>query len=91
MARWRQSRSRVSGDIEQALVADGEWLAVRCDASGLIPSKLGVSPAGNLLCEREVFAKLLALGAIWVHTRALNAADKRYGRKASEEEPRSGR
>lgn len=88
MARWRQSRSRVSGDIEQDLVADGEWLAVRCDASGLIPPKLRVSPAGDPLCEREVFAKLLALGATWVHTRALNAADKQYGRrKASEEEP----
>ncbi len=68
------------------LMANGQlFAAIR---GGLIPPKIRVSPAGDVLCERDVFAKLLAPGATWIHTRALNEADKRYGkRKASNEEP----
>ncbi len=72
------------------LMANGQlFAAIR---GGLIPPKIRVSPAGDVLCERDVFAKLLEPGATWVHMRALNDADKRYGkRKASEDEPPTGR
>lgn len=68
------------------LVGNGQlFAAVR---GGLIPPKLRVSPAGDVLCDREVFGKLLVPGATWVHTRALNAADRQYGtRKEPKAEP----
>lgn len=61
------------------LSANGQlFAAIR---GGLIPPKIRVSPAGDVLCEREVFSKLLEPGATWVHSRALNEADKRYGKR----------
>ncbi len=82
------SRIEVDELFAKTLLLMGKRSVVRCIRGGLIPPKIRVSPAGDVLCEREVFAKLLEPGATWVHARALNEADKRYGkRKASDEEP----
>lgn len=72
------------------LVANGQlFAAIR---GGLIPPTIRISPAGDVLCKREVFAKVLEPGATWLHARALNEADKRYGRvKEPEESPPSER
>lgn len=67
-------------------MANGQlFAAIR---GGLIPPKIRISPAGDVLCEREVFSRLLEPGAAWVHSRALNEADKRYGKRSeADDEP----
>lgn len=82
------SRAEIDELFAKALLLMGNGQLFAAIRGGLIPPKMRVSPAGDVLCEREVFAKLLEPGATWVHSRALNDAEKRYGkRKASEEEP----
>ncbi len=84
----KPSRVEVDELFAKTLLLMGNGQLFAAIRGGLIPPKIRVSPAGDVLCEREVFARLLAPGATWVHTRALNAADERYGRRtASEEEP----
>lgn len=80
------SRIEVDELFARTLLLMGNGQLFAAIRGGLIPPKLRVSPAGDVLCEREVFAKLLVPGATWVHTRALNAADKRYGRRKDPEE-----
>jgi hypothetical protein len=72
------------------LMVNGQlFAAIR---GGLIPPKLRASPAGDVLCDREISAKLLTPGATWIHSRALNAADKAYGgQNELEEEPSTER
>lgn len=48
--------------------------------AGLIEPKLRISPAGDLLSERSVFEVTLRPAAEWMNTRALNEADRAYGR-----------
>ena len=79
------------GDIDELfarmllLAGNGQlFAAIR---GGLIPPQIRVSPAGDVLCERDVFSKLLEPGAAWLHSRALNEADNRYGKRpASDDE-----
>lgn len=86
------SRIEVDELFAKSLLLMGNGQLFAAIRGGLIPPKLRVSPAGDVLCEREVFTKLLEPGATWVHARALNEADKRYGRlKASDEEPPTDR
>ena len=45
----------------------------------LIPPKLRVSPAGDLLSEREIFGDILRPGVEWMNRRMLNEAAESYG------------
>ena len=82
------SRIEVDELFAKALLLMGNGQLFAAIRGGLIPPKIRVSPAGDVLCEREVFMRLLEPGATWVHSRSLNEADKRYGGpKASGEEP----
>lgn len=48
--------------------------------AGLLEPKLAISPAGDLLSERSVFDAVLKPAAEWMNARALNEADRSYGR-----------
>ncbi len=86
------SRIEVDELFAKVLLLMGNGQLFAAIRGGLIPPKIRVSPAGDVLCDRDVFTKLLEPGATWVHARALNEADKRYGRrKAADEESRTER
>lgn len=78
------SRVEVDDLFARMLLLAGNGQIFAAIRGGLIPPSLRISPAGDVLCEREVFSKLLEPGASWLHTRALNEADKRYGKRKND-------
>jgi hypothetical protein len=50
----------------------------------LIPPKIRLSPAGDLLTERAIFSKLLEPGAVWTTGKALDYASDEYIKKGQE-------
>lgn len=75
------SRVEVDELLARILLLAGNGQIFAAIRGGLIPPTIRVSPAGDVLCEREVSSKLLEPGAAWIHSRALNEADRRYGRR----------
>lgn len=51
---------------------------------GLIPPKIKLSPAGDLLTERGIFSKLLEPAAVWTTNRTLDYASDEYLKRGQE-------
>lgn len=49
--------------------------------AGLIPPKIKLSPAGDVLTERAILSKLLEPGAIWATNKSLDFASDEYVKK----------
>jgi hypothetical protein len=63
--------------------------------AGLIPPKIRLSPAGDVLTERAILSKLLEPGAVWATNKSLDFASDEYVKKEKRDwqplERRSGR
>ncbi|MCZ8545552.1 hypothetical protein OOJ09_15280, partial [Mesorhizobium qingshengii] len=53
--------------------------------AGLIPPKITLSPAGDILTERAIFSKLLEPGAVWATNKNLNFASDEYLKKKEQD------
>ncbi len=82
----KPSRAEIDEMYAKALLLFGNGQLFSAIRGGLIEAKLRVSPAGDVLSERKIFSQLLEPSATWMHSRALNEADKRYGESQKEEE-----
>ncbi|MFG1279766.1 hypothetical protein [Xanthobacter autotrophicus] len=62
--------------------------------AGLIPPKIKLSPAGDVLTERAILSKILEPGALWTTNKSLDFASKAYVEKEQRDwqplEKRSG-
>lgn len=49
--------------------------------AGLIPPKIKLSPAGDVMAERAILSKILEPGAVWTTNRSLDYASSEYAKK----------
>ncbi len=73
------ARAEIEEMYAKALLLFGNGQLFAAIRGGLIAPTLRISPGGDVLSEREIFSRLLEPGAAWLHSRALNASDERYG------------
>lgn len=71
----------------KALLLFGNGQLFAAIRGGLIAPSLRISPGGDILSERDIFSRLLEPGASWLHTKRLNAFDRRYGSRKQKDEP----
>ncbi|MCP4099360.1 MAG: hypothetical protein GY748_24315 [Planctomycetaceae bacterium] len=72
------SRSDMEELYAKVLLLVGNSQLFAAIRAGLIPSKIKLSPAGDLLTEREVFRKILEPGAEWLTRKKLDDASAEY-------------
>lgn len=85
------SRAEVDNLFAKALLIFGNTQLLSSIEFGLIPAKIRISPAGDLLIDRTVSLDIVRPSAQWQNRQALNDADRAYGKREAEDEDDTGK